>query len=995
MLALSCHVVTAQQYFVKKYRVEKGLPSDIIKGVTQDSSGYFWIATDEGLVKYDGLRFTSYRQAMRSNFAKGFFTTRSGRLFAFGDLDLIEIKNLGDSVVFESVCPALRIPNDTSLSYPKLLYEDVHGDIWVSESQSVVRLHGKGFTRYAFDLANRSPKFLRSFIFFEDISHELFVASFQGSVFRYNRQANAFDNIPVKLPPSIEYASIMDGKLMIGAADGIWEAELLREGGIRRPQLKLRIPMVSFVKQLHNGKYFIATHGHEHFVADSACTEVTTILTQVNNVNHVHESNERDIWISSNEGLVMMREDFFDCASEKVMDFIEAITQDPVSGMMYYATAGTLYSFDPATRVNRTVLDLPSGYFQSLVATREGIWVGNAFRVFLFSDGRIKKEFDFSAHGRFVTGLFRDSKGSIWISIPGLRHAYMVDSNHNLQRYRVPLQQECLINVIREGKDGMYIGSNGKDSYLFFKSFADTVFQNISAPLSFSIGDDFNVPDFAVIDDNIWLVSSEGLLKFGRHKTERVNLGDHFTGLPVRTIFQYSDDKLITANAFGMILYDLSSGAFDVFNEGSGLKSNTITRFFVDKQENLWVGTAKGLSYSTRPLNQLRKTPRPRFTETLVNGKKTSLQTAGYEIDHGSFLSVLVSSITFPENEVMFQYRLLPFGDWKTTADFELRFPMLQSGEQMLEVKAKKNGPYTWSDTATLAFYVSKPFWQQSWFYAACLVGIFLLIGLTWAGVNALNAQRNRELQSIVNERTRELQLRNEQLVKLNQEKNNLIGIVAHDLKSPLNQIAGLLSLVKLTGKVDDSAAEYLTRAEESTKRLGQMIGKILDIDAIESKQLNVNMEKLNVSEVVDSVVKRYDGEAARKDISITRSIEPALFINADRNFTEQVLENLLSNAIKFSPFDRSVLVTLQAAEGKVVCEIKDHGPGLSEADQKKLFGKYQKLSARPTGNETSTGLGLSIAKRFMVAMQGDIWCESKNGGGASFFVAFSRVREQ
>ncbi len=92
LLILSWHIVTAQEYFIKKYRVEKGLPSDIIKCVAQDASGYFWIATDEGLVKYDGLRFTSYRSAMRSNYAKGFFTTQGGRLFAFGDLDLIEIK---------------------------------------------------------------------------------------------------------------------------------------------------------------------------------------------------------------------------------------------------------------------------------------------------------------------------------------------------------------------------------------------------------------------------------------------------------------------------------------------------------------------------------------------------------------------------------------------------------------------------------------------------------------------------------------------------------------------------------------------------------------------------------------------------------------------------------------------------------------------------------------------------------------------------------------
>ncbi len=146
-------------------------------------------------------------------------------------------------------------------------------------------------------------------------------------------------------------------------------------------------------------------------------------------------------------------------------------------------------------------------------------------------------------------------------------------------------------------------------------------------------------------------------------------------------------------------------------------------------------------------------------------------------------------------------------------------------------------------------------------------------------------------------------------------------------------------------------------------------------------------METLNFSEVVDSVATRFDAEANQKKISIAKDIEPSLFVTADQNYIEQVLENLLSNAIKFSPLTDRYSSPFSRRMAKVICEIKDNGPGLNAADQEKLFGKYQKLSARPTANETSTGLGLSIAKKFMIAMHGDIWCESKNGNGASFFV--------
>jgi len=232
-----------------------------------------------------------------------------------------------------------------------------------------------------------------------------------------------------------------------------------------------------------------------------------------------------------------------------------------------------------------------------------------------------------------------------------------------------------------------------------------------------------------------------------------------------------------------------------------------------------------------------------------------------------------------------------------------------------------------------------------------------------------------------------EILSKNEELLHLNLEKNNLIGIVAHDLKSPLNQIKGLLSLVKMTGKMDEETSKYLGMMDQSVVRLNEMIAKILDVEAIESRKLNLKMESINLSEVLTAVADRYANDTEKKNITIHRNITGDVFAQADKNYAEQVLENLVSNAIKFSPFDLCVLINLTSNEERAICEVKDQGHGLSEEDKKKLFGKYQKLSARPTGNEISTGLGLSIVKKFVEAMEGEIWCESELGKGASFFI--------
>lgn len=111
--------------------------------------------------------------------------------------------------------------------------------------------------------------------------------------------------------------------------------------------------------------------------------------------------------------------------------------------------------------------------------------------------------------------------------------------------------------------------------------------------------------------------------------------------------------------------------------------------------------------------------------------------------------------------------------------------------------------------------------------------------------------------------------------------------------------------------------------------------------------------------------------------------------LKVDETYFVQAFENVLSNAIKFSPLNAKVVVTARPSNDYYQLSITDEGPGLTEDDKKRLFHKYQKLSAQPTAGEKSTGLGLSIAKKYVEAMGGKIWCESEYGKGATFFLAF------
>jgi signal transduction histidine kinase len=146
-------------------------------------------------------------------------------------------------------------------------------------------------------------------------------------------------------------------------------------------------------------------------------------------------------------------------------------------------------------------------------------------------------------------------------------------------------------------------------------------------------------------------------------------------------------------------------------------------------------------------------------------------------------------------------------------------------------------------------------------------------------------------------------------------------------------------------------------------------------------------------------VVEQLRASAEKKSIALhLKTSRDAVLVQADRNALVQIAENLISNAIKYSPHGKNVVVGVLESDATngvdtlLRIEVKDEGPGISDKDKKKLFGKFVRLSAQPTGGEHSTGLGLSIVKKLVEAMQGRVWCESAQGEGATFVVELPQV---
>lgn len=239
------------------------------------------------------------------------------------------------------------------------------------------------------------------------------------------------------------------------------------------------------------------------------------------------------------------------------------------------------------------------------------------------------------------------------------------------------------------------------------------------------------------------------------------------------------------------------------------------------------------------------------------------------------------------------------------------------------------------------------------------------------------------------------LEDQNESLKRLNDEKNEFLGIAAHDLKNPLNSIRGIAQMVRKRKEIelaDDEVDDMAHQIETSSNFMFEIITNLLDVNKIENGKLVIQPSSVDLVLSLGAVTDRYQAPAAKKNITLHVELPSEdTQIYADPTLTIQVLDNIVSNAVKYSPQGKNVWVTVScdAAQHRVRVAVKDEGPGFSEEDKKKLFGKFARLTAKPTGGEHSTGLGLSIVKRLAEAMDASIWCESELGKGATFIIEF------
>lgn len=287
------------------------------------------------------------------------------------------------------------------------------------------------------------------------------------------------------------------------------------------------------------------------------------------------------------------------------------------------------------------------------------------------------------------------------------------------------------------------------------------------------------------------------------------------------------------------------------------------------------------------------------------------------------------------------------------------------------------------------------------------LAGFLVLVAISTVWLWWLNRQKLRANKKILKQQqvleeqaieieaaNKELQSTNIELDEANRMKTQLLSMAAHDLKNPLGVIIGYSDIILFDTPEDSDTGKYVHDIQSAAYRMNKLISDLLDSAAMEMGNITLELDEVLLPVLVSTIAARYEYNAAQKGQQILMETVDDIAILADVARLEQVFDNLVSNAVKYSPHGKTIRLRAKKINTIARFEVQDEGPGMSEEDKQKLFGFFQRLSAEPTGGESSNGVGLAIVKKIVDLHKGRIWAESELGKGTTFIVELPISRQ-
>lgn len=740
--------IFAQNIRVTTFNNEKNLPTNLTKSVVQDSDGFVWVATDAGLVRYDGKNFTSFIDSLPTPYIKNLIQLSNQKMLIVSDLGIYEIlRNSNYTHSFKPFLLGTTQRADSALLYPKTIYEAKNGDLWISEPDAVVRYSNGKIKRYFFDSKFRADSYFRSFSFVEDDFGTLLVTSHRGFLFYFDSENDSFVLLDIERENELlrfdDIFKRKNGNILFATSVGIYE--LKTSQNINNFSFKKVIPLeyASTIQRDLKGNFYVGTWLNGLYSVKFE--NENYILQKVNElpfkvINNLFLGKDGTVWVSSDEGFAYIQETTF---ATQDLPFLSFYIQSLIShNGKIYATDGNSI-FEISTQNEKTaykeIYKKSESLILSLSASEEGLWIGyrDNFIEFL-KDGKVEKIqlLQSTKSNLLVRFMTLSTDGNLWLCQEGWQGVVRIGKEHRIKYYGKNEGLTTSITVIKENSKGeIFAGGTGENSFLFKYDKQNDKFVNLSTELKLTKSTNpLVVQDLDFLSDNSVIFGTNyGLYKFQNNKIILFKDKNLLGNSEVKSIAIDSKDRIWIGSEAGIWLYENEN--LTLYDGKDGLPNVTISHrsTIVTEEDELWVGTAHGIAFLQKKLVEKHKTLKPYFTDIKVGGKSLKIDSKiKPQFQYGNFLQFFFSSLSFPIEKIIYEFRFL--GQDKKWSKLQhtnfLILSELPEGDYTLQIRAKQTN-FFWSDEIEFSFSVLAP-WYKSWIaytiYASVLFLLFVLI---------------------------------------------------------------------------------------------------------------------------------------------------------------------------------------------------------------------------------------------------------------------------
>jgi ligand-binding sensor domain-containing protein/signal transduction histidine kinase/DNA-binding response OmpR family regulator len=988
------------QYIHDVWQKEDGLPQITINAVIQTRDGYTWIATQEGLLRFDGVKFTVFDskkiKEIKHNYIVTLYVDKKGSLWIGSAQGLIRYQ--------EKKFTAYTTSDGLSNSYVRIIHEDREGNLWIGSDNGLDRFKNNRFTNYS------TKNGLSDNIVFtirEDSRGDLWIGTNKG----LNRfKAGKFTHFTTNNGLSDDHIRSIcedsEENLWIGTYGG--GLDRLKDGAFTVYNTKAGLSN-DFVLAVYGdkmGNLWIGTNEGLDRFKDGKFTAYTTKDGLSDNVvQSIYEDREENLWIGTySGGLNRLRDG----------KFITYTTAEGLSNNLvfpvYQDNQGSIWIGTYGGGLNR----LKEGQF-TYITMKDGLANNN------------------------IRSVCEDREGNLWISTYGSGITRFKDGKFTRFTTREGLSENAVRAIFEDSQGRLWIGTYGGG----LNRFVDGKFTAYNTQNGLS--DNF----VNIIDEdtkkNLWIGTRGGLNRFKDGKFTTYTIKD---GLSHNTVASLYEDRegCLWIGTYGGGLNRLKDGEFTGYTTKEGLFDDVVFKVLEDGKGNLWMSCNKGIF-----------TVNKKILEDFSQGKRTSITCISYNEDDGMKSSecsggsypsgwktrdgklwfptvkgvvvidpgnikinvqeppVIIEQIIvdgetlepaarmkFPPGKENFEFH---YTGLSFTAPKKVKFKYILAGynQNWIDAETRRIAYYTsippghyhfkviacnndgiWNETGTsFEFYLKPYFYQTWWFYPSC----GLLIVLSAIGFYRLRTKqlknRGKELERLVNERT-------SQLADANQAKSQFLARMSHEIRTPMNGIIGFLDML-LETNLNQEQMDYARTISRCGESLLTILNDILDFSKIEAGELAFELIDFDPEITVFDICELTRPRLNTKPVELLLRIgdDVPSFVKSDPVRFRQVIVNLMSNAAKFTEYGEIELSLLVEKEEqtrlKLHVKVRDTGIGIPREKMNIIFDPFQQANGSTGRKYGGTGLGLPICKQIAKLMGGEVWVESEPGQGSTF----------